>query len=317
MSSIFDYLLPPAKSTLAHETDALFTFINVAGFLLLLAITIAIIYFVIKYRRKSEHDVTPVIHHNNTLEITWSVIPLVLVMIIFGWGFKVYTDISTPPNDAYEIHVTGKQWLWQFSYANGANSIGELHVPANRPVKLIMSSDDVIHSFYVPDYRVKKDVLPNRYTTVWFQAKKPGESQIFCTEYCGTGHSNMLAKVVVQKQDEFQAWLDQKASGGGSVDKSIPPAERGKKLVSNNACLTCHSTDGSEKTGPTWKGIWGRKVELSNGKTVTVDENYIRQSILEPKSQIVKGFQPVMPTYQGSLNDSQINSIIEYLKTLK
>lgn len=314
MSSFSDFLLPPAKSTLASHTDALFNFVNISGFILLAAITAALIYFAIKYRRKSENDVTPVISHHNKLEITWSVVPLILVMVIFGWGFRAFMDLQTPPEDAMEIHVTGQQWLWQFTYANGAKTTGELHVPAGKPVKLIMSSRDVIHSFYVPDYRIKKDVLPNRYTSVWFNAKKPGESVIFCTEYCGTGHSDMMGKVIVHKPDEYQDWL---ASSKAPAGSDLSPVEQGKQLVQANACLTCHSTDGSRKIGPSFKGIFGHEVEFADGSKLTVDENYIRESILNPKAKVVKGFSPVMPTFKGSLEDSQIDAIVQYIKSLK
>lgn len=316
MDALNDLILPPAKSTLAHQTDTLFWFVHLSSLALTIGLLAVIVYFVIKYRRKSEDEVTPLITHNNTLEVTWSVIPLILVLVVFGWGYKVYMEQQVIPDDAYEIKVTGQKWMWQFTYQNGARTNGELHVPADRPVKLIMNSNDVIHSFYVPDYRLKKDVVPGRYTELWFNAKKPGESIIFCTEYCGTGHSDMLGKVVVHKQEEFQSWLAENA-GGGSKPEDMAPAEWGKQLAQEYACATCHSTDGSQMTGPTWQGIFGHEVTLADGSTVTADENYIRQSILEPNSQVVEGFPAVMNTYQGQLNEEQINAIIEYIKTLK
>lgn len=311
MSDLFDFFLPPAKSTVASQVDSLFNFVNLVSLILLVGITVAIIYFVIKYRRKSENEVTPLITHNNKLEITWSVIPLILVIIVFGWGFKGYLTLNTPPDDAYEIHVTGQKWSWTFSYPNGTTVPGELHVPANRPVKLIMSSKDVIHSFYVPDYRIKKDVVPNQYTSIWFEAKEPGESVIFCTEYCGTGHSDMMGTVIAHEPKEFKQWL---ASAGGPAEDQTP-VEYGRQLVQQNACLTCHSLDGSQKTGPTWQGVWERTEPLKDGSSVTVDENYLRESILNPGAKIVEGYNNVMPTYQGQLNDTQINAIIEFLKT--
>ncbi|MEX0995136.1 MAG: cytochrome c oxidase subunit II, partial [Balneolaceae bacterium] len=227
MNRLSDFMLPPARSTLASETDALFNFINLVSVILLLGITITIIYFAIKYRRKSSDDVTPVITHNNTLEITWSVIPLILVMIVFGWGYNGYLNLYTPPDEAYEVRAVAKTWLWEFRYQNGNVSVGELHVPANRPVKLTMSSEDVIHSFYVPDFRIKKDVLPNRYTSVWFEATEAGESQVFCTEYCGTQHSNMLATVIIHEQEDFDTWL----ATAGSADDDLSPVELGRSLV--------------------------------------------------------------------------------------
>lgn len=313
MNKLSEYMLPPAKSTLAGETDALFHFINVTSAIFLVGITFAIVYFAWKYRRKSENDVTPVISHNSKLEITWSVIPLILVMIVFGWGFTGYMNLNTSPDDAYEVRVVARSWSWEFRYPNGFVSPNELHVPANRPVKLVMSSNDVIHSFYVPDFRVKKDVLPNRYTSVWFEANEAGESHIFCTEYCGRAHSDMIAKTIVHSEEDFETWLET----AGSADDDLPPEELGELLVQRNACDTCHSVDGSENQGPTFQGSWGSERELENGETVTVDENYVRESILEPNAKVVAGFDPVMPTFSGSLDDDQIDAIIEYLKTLQ
>lgn len=313
MNKFSEYMLPPAKSTMAGETDALFHFINVTSAILLIGITIAILYFAWRYRRKSENDVTPVLSHNSKLEITWSVIPLILVMIVFGWGFTGFMNLEAPPEDAYEIRVVARSWSWEFRYPTGYVSPNELHVPADRPVKLVMSSDDVIHSFYVPDFRVKKDVLPNRYTSVWFEAIEPGESQIFCTEYCGMAHSDMLATTIVHTQEDFDTWL----ATAGSADDDLEPAELGEQLVQRNACNTCHSTDGSTLQGPSFQGSWGSERELENGETVTVDENYVRESILEPNAKVAAGFDPVMPSFSGSLNDRQIDAIIEYLKTLQ
>lgn len=313
MIELSEYLLPPARSTLAGETDALFHFINVTSFILLIGITIAIVYFSWKYRRRSDDDVTPVITHNSTLEITWSVIPLILVMIVFGWGFTGYMNLTTPPDNAYEVRVVGKSWLWEFHYNNGKVSVNELNVPVNRPVKLVMSSDDVIHSFFVPDFRVKRDVLPNRYSSLWFEATETGESIVFCTEYCGTNHSQMDAVVNVMTQDDFETWVE----SGDSVDESVPPAERGEALVSRNGCNACHSADGSSGVGPSYLGLWESERPLANGETVTADANYIRESILQSDAKIVEGYDNVMPSYQGVINDREIDDIIEYIKTLE
>jgi len=306
-------MLPPARSTLASETDALFHFINVTSIILLVGITFAILYFAWKYRRRSEDDVTPVITHNNKLEITWSVIPLIMVMIVFGWGFSGYMNLVTPPDDAYEIRVEGASWNWRFFYDNGAVSVNELNVPVDRPIKLIMSSTDVIHSFYVPDFRVKRDVLPNRYSSIWFEATETGQSVIFCTEYCGEQHSNMDGMVNVMSQDEFDTWLE----SGNAVDESVPPAERGEALVSQNGCNACHSVDGSSGVGPSFAGLWGSERTFQNAEPVSADENYIRESILESNAKILEGYDPVMPSYQGVINDQQIGDIIEYIKTLE
>lgn len=313
MNRLTEYMLPPSRSTLAGETDALFHFINVTSIILLVGITIAILYFSWKYRRRSEDDVTPVITHNNKLEITWSVIPLILVMIVFGWGFTGYMNLSTAPDDAYEIQVVGKSWLWEFHYDNGAVSVNELNVPVNRPVKLIMSSDDVIHSFFVPDFRVKKDVLPNRYSSVWFEATETGESIIFCTEYCGTQHSSMDGVVNILSQEEFETWLEE----GNAIDEDMPPAERGEALINQNGCAACHSADGSSGVGPSFEGIWNSERSFEDSESLTVDENYIRESILESNAKVVEGFDPVMPSYQGVIDDQQIDDIIEYIKSLE
>lgn len=316
MNVFRDLLLPPAKSTLADSYDQLFEFVHISSLVLTIGVLAAIIYFIIKYRRKSEDEVTPVMTHNNTLEITWSVLPLVMVLFIFAWGFQVFLNMTSPPDDAYEIHVTAQKWLWRFQYENGATSTGDLHVPADRPVKLIMSSNDVIHSFFVPDFRIKQDVVPGRYTAAWFNATEPGESIIFCTEYCGTDHSNMTGNVIAHEEAAFEEWLADNA-GGASQPSDLAPAEWGKQLVEQNACTACHSTDGTRLTGPTWQGTFGSEEPLSDGTTVTVDENYLRESILEPNARIVEGFQAgMMPTYQGQLSDEQINAIIEYIKTL-
>lgn len=315
MDALNDLLLPPAKSTLAHQTDTLFWFVHLSSLVLTIGLIAVIVYFVIKYRRKSEDEVTPLITHNNKLEVTWSVIPLIMVLIVFGWGYQVFINQRVAPEDSYEVNVTAQKWLWQFSYENGARTTGELHVPAGRPIKLIMNSNDVIHSFYVPDYRIKQDVLPGRYTEVWFNAPEPGESIVFCTEYCGTAHSDMTANVIVHEPNEFKKWLANNA-GGGSAPEDMEPAEWGEQLAQEYACTTCHSTDGTQLTGPTWQGVFDSEEALTDGSTVTVDENYLRESILEPSAKVVEGYPDVMNTYQGQLNDEQINAIIEYIKTL-
>ena len=313
MNRISEFMLPPAKSTTAAETDALFHFITSTSLILLLGITIAIIYFAWKYRRRSEDDVTPVITHNSKLEITWSVIPLILVIIVFGWGLTGYMNLTTAPDDAYEIRVVGKSWLWEFHYDTGHVSVNELHVPVDRPVKLVMSSDDVIHSFYIPDFRVKMDVLPNRYTSLWFEATETGESVIFCTEYCGMAHSNMLATAFVHEQEDFETWL----LTAGATDLDMDPVELGAELVTRNACQTCHSSDGTSLQGPTFLGLFGSERVMEDGVRVIADENYIRESILDPNVKIVDGYLPVMPSYTGTLNDRQIDAIIAYLRTLQ
>lgn len=306
-------MLPDARSTMAGEVDGLFHFINVTSIILLAGITFTIIYFAWKYRRRSDDDVTPVITHNSKLEVTWSVIPLILVMIVFGWGFSGYLNLTTAPDDSYEIRVVAKSWLWEFHYQDGTVSVNELHVPADRPVKLVMISDDVLHSFFVPEFRVKRDVIPNRYTSVWFEAIGTGEYTIFCTEYCGRAHSDMLATVYVHTQEDFDTWLET----AGGFDEDADPVEVGEMLVNRNGCMACHSTDGSRMVGPTFQGLWMSERTMQDGEVVTADENYIRESILEPNARINEGYDPVMPSYQGSIGDREIDAIIEYIKSLQ
>lgn len=316
MDFLNDFLLPPAKSTHAGAVDQLFGFVNFVSAILVVGIAIAVVYFAIKYRRRSENEVTPIIRQNVPLEVTWTVIPLILVFIVFGWGFKGYMELTQVPENAYEIQVTAQRWSWSFEYPNGATSMNELHVPANRPVKLVMHSraNDVIHSFFVPDFRVKKDVLPDQYTTLWFNVKEPGKSDLFCAEYCGTNHSDMTGTVIAHSQQDFKEWL---AEAGASSEENLPPVERGKKLFTQNACNSCHSVDGSKMTGPTMKGLYGSEEKLDNGETVKVDENYLRESILNPNAKIVAGYGPVMPSFKGQLNDEQIDALIEYIKEQK
>ncbi len=312
MDRLFEFMLPEAKSPTADSTDALFHFINEVSLVLLIGITIALIYFAIKYRRRSEDDETPVITHNNTLEITWSVVPLLICFVIFGWGYTGWLNLKSVPDNAYEIQVTGFKWNWSVKYANGAQTLNEIHVPQGRPVKIVLQSSDVLHSFFVPDYRVKHDVVPGRYTYVWFEAEEVGESQVFCTEYCGTDHSDMLAKVIVHTEEDFQTWLEK---NGGGV--SGTPVEQGEQLVELQGCTTCHSDDGSRLIGPSFKGLWESEETLSDGSTVTVDENYLRESILNPGAKIVESYDNVMTPYEGRISDEEITNIIEYLKTLK
>jgi cytochrome c oxidase subunit 2 len=227
-------------------------------------------------------------------------------------GFRGYLKNAIAPAEAMEVSVTAERWLWTFTYANGTVSVNELHVPRARPVKLILSSRDVIHSFFVPELRVKRDAVPNSYSTLWFEATEVGEATIQCAEYCGTGHSAMLGRLVVQEEKDFNNWLE---TGGGG-DK-LPPAELGAKLFVKLACNTCHTTDGTPKTGPTFKGIFGSRVELADGKSVVVDEEYIRESITNPTAKIVRGFQPLMPVFKGLVTQKQIDGLVAFIKEQK
>jgi cytochrome c oxidase subunit 2 len=293
--------------------DRVFDFIywlSVFFFALIVGLMVA---FVLRYRRRPgrlEAEDSP--SHNLALELTWTLIPLALVFVIFAWGFKVYLDLSTAPANAYEVLVTGQKWKWLFTYPNG-HVDEDLHVPADVPVRLVMTSEDVIHGFYIPAFRLKHDVVPGRYAKVWFRAPLPGEYQVFCTQYCGTGHSDMLAKVVVHRPGEFERWLEE----SGDFLKKMPPAQAGEQLYRTRGCAQCHSVDGKGGTGPSFRGIWAHMQPIKDAQAVMVDENYVRESIMEPQAKIAAGFEPVMPTYKGKLKDQEITAIIEYLKTLQ
>jgi cytochrome c oxidase subunit 2 len=305
--------LPAAASEHARSVDDLFMFIVFLSIFFFVLISGLIFVFVAKYKRRTANDFTPHIAHNTQLEIIWSVIPLALVTVLFFWGFKTYMQASVAPNESIEIQVTAKKWLWSFEYANGMRMGNEIRVPVNKPVKLVMMSDDVIHSFYAPAFRVKQDVLPNRYTETWFQPTQVGDYDVQCTEYCGKGHSQMNAKIKVVSQAEFDRFLVE----GPEEWKTMPLPELGKIMYVSQGCQTCHSVDGSRGQGPSWKGIYGQVHQFTDGSSAPVDENYIRTSILNPQVKIVRGYEGIMPTYQGLLTDRQLLALIEYIKTLK
>jgi cytochrome c oxidase subunit 2 len=303
--------MPPAGTALATEYDNLYSFLIWSSFIACAILIGGMIYFVLKYKRKTNNDKTPYISHNTFLEFLWSFIPLVIFMVCFAWGWVVYHHMRTMPEDALEVHVFGQQWSWSFEYKSGKASTNEFYVPVGRPVKLIMTSKDVIHSFFIPSMRIKQDVIPGTYTAIWFNAEKTGDYQIFCTEYCGAAHSNMLAKMHVVPVADYEKWLQES-------DEGLSMAERGQKLFNDKGCVACHSTDGSTKVGPSWKGLFGSERELADGSKAKGDENYIRESILNPNARVVKGFPSgVMPTFQGQLSEEQLNALVEFIKTLK
>lgn len=304
------FWFPPQSSTTAAEVDAIFYFILWTSFVIFAGVGFFIVYYAWKYRRRSHADRPVHVEPSVALELSWIIIPTLLVLVVFWWGMKVFINVSVAPPGAYEIQVTGKKWLWEFEYPNGNTSVGDLYVPVNEPVRLVMTSTDVIHSFFVPAFRVKHDVVPNRYTTVWFEATEPGEYQVLCAEYCGTSHSEMYAKVIAVERGEFNEWL---RSGGGGDDMPLP--ELGEQLYNQQACFTCHSTDGSPKVGPTWLGIWGEHTTLADGSTVLVDENYLVESIVDPNAKIVQGYQPVMPPYPN-LTERQLAALVAYIKQI-
>ena len=318
MDRLTEYLFPKQVSSFAHDIDNLFYFIFYASLVLFLIVVVGMVYLAIKYRFKKGDEVrlTSSLDHNTFLEVLFFVIPLILVTITFVWGIKSYLNMIIVPDDAIEIKVTGQSWFWTFDYPEGGSTLNELVVPVETPIKIVLSSRDVLHSFYLPVMRAKMDVLPNRYNVMWFDANQAGEYEIFCTEYCGTGHSNMNAKVIVLPQKMYEIWLAE----AGSADDDLPLEELGEKLYSKKACNTCHTLDGTALVGPSYlqtSQMWGQERVFDDGSSAIIDENYVRSSILEPQTQIVAGYQGVMPTYQGLLNDRELDALIAFLKTLK
>ena len=302
-------LFPEAASTMATRVDALYFFLlGLAAFFSLL-IAGLITYYALKYRRRSPRAIGAQSHGNLLLELAWTAIPLLITMVIFVWGAGLYFAMSRPPDDALDIYVVGKQWMWKFQHLDGQREINELHVPVGRPVKLIMASEDVIHDLFVPAFRVKADVVPGRYTSIWFEPTTPGTYHLFCAEYCGTRHSGMTGEVVVMAPTEYQAWLS-----GGSGEGSL--ASAGEKLFQDLACNTCHRPD-AQGRGPVLQGLFGKSQALLSGDTVVVDEAYLRESILNPSARITAGFQPIMPAFQGLVSEEQLLELIEYVKSLQ
>lgn len=301
-------LYPESASTLAGPVDALFwTWVAISAFFSLL-IAVAIFVFFIRYQRRKRGEIGAEDEGSMALEIAWSAIPLVIVLVMFGWGTKVFFTQSRPPADAVEYFATGKQWMWKIQHPSGRREINELHVPVGRPVKLTMISEDVIHSFFVPAFRVKADVLPGRYTTLWFEATQPGEYHLFCAEYCGTEHSLMGGTVYVMEPDEYEAWLAREVVPGGGA------AASGEELFAALACETCHR-EGARARGPSLAGVFGSTVEMADGSTVVADETYLRESILNPQAKVVRGYQPLMPTFAGQVSEDQLLQLIQYIKS--
>ena len=302
-------LYPEQASNFAASVDSLMFFMIAVCLFFAVGISIAVVYFFFKYRRRAPDEIGVPIHGNMRLEVTWIVLPLFLLLAMFGWGAVVFVNFRHMPPDALDIYVVGKQWMWKLQQPNGRREINELHIPVNRDVRLIMSSEDVIHDFFVPAFRVKMDVVPGHYNTMWFRATKTGRYHFFCSQYCGTNHAVMGGWVTVMEPDEYAAWL---AGSSGAGD----PVADGEKLFEQLACSTCHLPDGKGR-GPSYNGLYGSKARLADGTTVTVDDAYIRESILQPNAKIVAGFQPVMPSFQGLVTEDQILSLTAYIRSLK
>lgn len=299
--------LPEQASTFALQVDLLYLFLTVVSAFFTVLVSGLIAFFAVKYRRRSDADCPPMTVSNLLLEITWIVIPLGISFVMFFWGAIIFFKMASPPKEAMDIYVTGKQWMWKMQHLNGHREINELHVPVGKAVRLTMTSEDVLHSFYIPAFRVKADVIPGSYSKMWFEATKPGKYHLFCAEYCGTKHSGMIGSVIVMEQKDYEDWL------GNSKDASL--SEAGQKLFKTLGCVSCHSPQSATK-GPNLEGIYGKQVRLEGGSSLTADERYLRESLLDPNAKVVEGFPSNMPTYKGLITEEQILQLISYMRTL-
>ncbi|HEY7509330.1 MAG TPA: cytochrome c oxidase subunit II [Vicinamibacteria bacterium] len=300
-------LFPEQASTMAGRVDALYFFLVALTAFFSLLIAALVVTFTVRYRRRSEREVTPAIHGSLPLELTWTLIPLAIVMVVFVWASDIFFAMARPPVGAIDVYVVGKRWMWKAQHLTGQREINELHVPVGVPIRVNLTSEDVIHSFYVPAFRVKKDAVPGYYSATWFEATRPGRYHWFCAEYCGTKHSQMIGSVVVMEPADFQAWL------AGSATGSL--ASAGEKLFTDLGCGTCHRPD-SLARGPNLQALFGKPVQLANGQTVIANETYIRESIVNPAAKVVAGFQPIMPAYQGLIGEEGLMQLIAYIQSL-
>ncbi len=301
---------PDQASNFAPSVDSLMTFLILVSVFFSAAITAAIVIFFFKFHRKSKNEIGVPIHGDMRLEVMWIVVPAILSLAMFGWGAVVYVDFRHAPQDTLDIYVIGKQWMWKIQQPNGRREINELHVPVGRSVKLVLASEDVIHDFFVPAFRVKMDAVPGHYNTMWFRPTKAGRYQFFCSQYCGTDHAVMGGWVTVMEPSGYAAWLS------GSTGENVDPVVAGEKLFAEKACSTCHLGNGTGRA-PSLNGVYGGTVRLADGSTVTADEAYIRESILFSNAKIVAGYQPLMPSFQGQLTEEQILSLTAYIKSLQ
>jgi len=295
---------------MSWKVDAVYFYLSGVTLFFTLLISAILVFFVIRYRRRTPYEIPRPIAGSHKLETLWTVIPFLISMTIFGWAAKVYFDQSSPPKNAMEVYVVGKQWMWKIQHSTGQREINELHVPIGKKIKLIMTTEDVIHDFFVPAFRVKSDVVPGKYTTLWFEATKTGKFDFYCAEYCGMNHSGMIGSVVVMESREFDNWL----SGNTS---NTTPAVAGQQLFQTLGCVSCHGATGEGGRGPALSGLFGRETQLVGGQKITADEAYIRESILNPQAQLVDGFGPIMPTFQGQISEDQLVQLLAYIKSLQ
>ncbi len=301
--------LPERASTVASQVDAIYYLLVIVSLLFGGIIVVGLVYSAVRYRKGSKNSRANAVNEHLGLELSWSLIPLAIAMGIFVWSSSVFINMHVAPKDAMEVYVVGKQWMWKIQHPQGNREINTLHVPAGKPVKLIMTSQDVIHSFYIPAFRIKQDVLPGRYTTEWFQATTPGEYHLFCAEYCGTAHSGMIGKVIVMEPAEYERWL------AGAVAAEGGMSATGAQLFQQFGCQTCHKQESGER-GPALDGLFGSQVKLATGQTVVADQEYIRESIENPSAKVVAGYRVLMPLYRNQLTQEQLNQIVEYVKSL-
>ncbi len=302
------HLFPPQASTTAQQVDWLFFALTAVSLFFVVAIFVPITFFAIKYRRGSKADRSNASFGSNLLESGWTIFPTLLGLAIFGWGAALYYHMERPPSDALEVEVVAKQWMWKLQHAEGKREINELHIPLGRNVSLTMTSQDVIHSFFIPAFRVKQDVVPGKYTTEWFKATELGEFHLFCAEYCGTQHSNMIGRVVVMEPIDYEHWLTSGESGE-------PMMLSGERLFHERGCSGCHAAN-SQFHAPLLEGVYGKPVPLSTGEMVVADDQYIRDSILLPGKQISAGYENIMPSFAGHISEEEIMQIIAYLKSI-
>lgn len=318
-------LLPEPAATQSENVDPLYRFLFWSGFVLFLTVVIPMTWFVIKYRRKKEgQKALSQKDHNKFLELLWTLSPLVYLAILFLWGFKGFMSLYMPPGNAKELRVVGQKWQWTVIYPNEDFSVAGqgavIGVKLGEPVKLVMTSQDVLHSFFVPNFRVKQDVVPGRYTTLWFEPTQKGDFPVFCAEYCGDQHSNMMATIRVMDDEEYAAWVEKSKN----ANVGMSPKELGAKLFTQKGCNACHSTDGSVKIGPSFKGLYGSDQKLQSGKTVKIDDNYISHKLFDPQANVAVGYAPVMPSFKGQLKEDkehperdEVTALIEFIKSLK
>ena len=302
-------LVPDSASTFSWKVDALYFYLSGVTLFFTLLISAVLIFFVIRYRRRTPYEIPRPVAGSHTLETLWTVIPFVIAMTMFGWGARIYFQQYKPPVNAIEVYVVGKQWMWKLQHATGQREINQLHVPVGRKIKLIMTSEDVIHDFFVPAFRTKMDVVPGKYTTLWFEATTPGTYHLFCAEYCGMNHSGMTGSIIVMEPREFDNWL----SGNTG---STTPAAAGQQLYQTLGCASCHGANGEGGRGPTLAGVFGKTTQLQTGETVQVNEGYVRESITNPQVKLVAGFGPIMPTFQGQISEDQLLQLVAFIKSL-